>query len=648
MCGIAGYQGAREGFEPALLDAMGAAIAHRGPDDDGAWWAEGVGLAHRRLSILDTSAAGHQPMASADSRHHIVYNGEIYNFRALRRELAARGHRFRSHSDTEVILALYAEEGLAMLGRLDGIFALALWDAPARRLLLARDGLGVKPLYYSELPGGGLVFASELKALLCCPQLPRTLDKVALHHHLAFLWAPAPRTMLEGVRKLEPGAALVVEDGRVRGRLCFYELPSPRVTARRPRAELAAAVREEVAAAVERQLVSDVPVGAFLSGGLDSSAVVAMMARAGVSDLRCYSIGFGEPDLDGAPADLPFARQVARHVPGVRLCELRVDPTMIDHLERTLYHLDEPQADPAPINTLLIAKAAREDGIKVLLSGTGGDDVFSGYRRHQALALERLFRRIPAPLRHRLARWARGLPPRTAWRRRAGKLLANLDLTPGDRLLAQFLWSSEPLRRSLYTDALAAELRDVDTLAPLRATLAALDGVDAPLERALRLELRHFLADHNLNYTDKAAMAEGVEVRVPLLDRALVELAATIPPEEKLRGGVAKAIFKTAMEPVLPRAIITRPKTGFGAPVRGWIRGRLRERVDDLLSPSALRDRGLFNPDAVTRLIAADRDGQLDGAYLIFALLCVELWLRMFLDDARPPFPRVTLDRIEL
>lgn len=684
MCGIAGFQGA---FPRALLDAMNGCLAHRGPDGAGmvAFGApgtpQGVGLAHRRLAILDLSDEGLQPMgttcgacgthtAHGDGMHDglaLVFNGEIYNFRELRASLVAAGHVFRSKTDTEVLLHLWSARGHAMLHELNGIFAFALYDGRARGrpagveqgdVFLARDALGVKPLYLAETPAG-VTFASELKALLPTPGLSRTLDLHALHETLAFLWTPAPRTMLRDVRKLEPGHALVLRDGGVARRWEWYRPPltiPPADSAMLDEAPdaVAAQVRRAVFEAVERQLVADVPVGAFLSGGLDSSAVVAGMRHASSgSGTRpvAYTIGFGEgEDIDGAAPDLPYARRVARHL-DVELRELQVAPTMVDELERLLWLLDEPQADPAPINALLISEQARRDGVPVLLSGAGGDDIFSGYRRHRALGAERLWQWAPGPLRGAAARLARGaavgrgaLGGGAPLVRRAVKAFSYADLPSDDRLVSYFWWSPDSLRRPLYAPEVAHALRDADAAVPLRASLHAMPPSREPLDRMLHLEMRHFLADHNLNYTDKTGMAAGVEVRVPLLDLELVALAARIPPALKQRGAEGKWIFKRAMEPDLPRDVIYRPKTGFGAPLRRWLRQELRGHVEELLSPDVLRARGLFDPAGVAHLVALDRAGAVDGSYTIFAMMCMELWCRLFVDgspaSATPTNPR--------
>lgn len=613
---------------------MNQMLAHRGPDDSGQWLdqAAGVGLANRRLAIIDLSPQGAQPMTNEDGSLRLVYNGEIYNYRELRQELLAKGHRFRSETDTEVILNLYAEMGEGLFSRLNGIFALALWDARRNQLLVARDGMGVKPLYYSQTKSG-ILFASELKALRLCPQVSTEIDPLTVHYHLAYLWAPAPNTMLKDVRKLPPGHAMIIRGGQVVREWQHYDLPYNGQRLSGGEVEIAAELRSKLEQAVSRQMVSDVPVGAMFSGGLDSSTVVAMMRRSR-PDLRprCYTIGFeGAEDLDGTPQDLPYARRVARAL-DVELVPITVGPDIIGHLDRMLHHLDEPQADPAPINALLIAEQARRDGIKVLLSGTGGDDIFSGYRRHWAIKMERTWGWLPLAIRRGLAIWANQGSGQGVRQRRLHRVLSYADQPPEDRLISYFYWSSEQTRRALYSPDLSQELDGVDTAAPLRASLGNIPAERDRLQRMLYLEGKHFLPDHNLNYLDKTGMAAGVEIRVPLLDLELINFAVGIPPEMKYRGVTSKYILKKAMAPLLPREAIYRPKTGFGAPLRRWLNRELREMLEEVLSARALENRGLFDPQAVRNLITLNQQGKVDAAYTIFALLCLELWCRRFVD----------------
>jgi asparagine synthase (glutamine-hydrolysing) len=627
MCGIAGFSGT---FEPSLLEGMSRRVAHRGPDDAGIYFDEmsKLGLAHRRLSIIDLSAFGHQPLWDSTRQAVIVFNGEIYNYRELRRELIASGHMFNGHSDTEVLVNLYLSDGPAMLTRLNGIYAFAIWDVREQTLFLARDGLGVKPLYFAETPKGFL-FASELKALLEEPSLDRTLDQEAIRHYLTYLWAPAPRTMLRAAKKLEPGNALLVRNGRLVRQWRYYDLPYNQPVQPLSVADAAAAVAESVRTAVARQMVSDVPVGAFLSGGLDSSAIAAFARDlTGNGRLQCFTIGFHDTAArrDGIVEDLPYARRVASHL-GVDLHTVYVGPEMIERLEQMIYHLDEPQADPASLHVLYISQLARDHGIKVLLSGAGGDDIFTGYRRHVALSQERFWTWLPAWTRRTLAGMVRHAPTGHVLARRFRRAFEYAGLENDARLASYFYWTAPQTVRALCTQA-APE----GALEPMLASLGVLPRDTHPLNRMLYLEGRHFLADHNLNYTDKMSMAAGVEVRVPLLDRELVALAARLPVGLKQYGHVSKWIFKKAMEPYLPREVIYRPKTGFGVPLRRWLRQELKPLVTDVLSDASLRRRGLFDPAYTRSLVEADMAGRLDATYTIFSMICIELWCRVFLD----------------
>jgi asparagine synthase (glutamine-hydrolysing) len=642
MCGIAGYSGR---FDPALLRAMADRIAHRGPDDEGFWSdaTNAVGLAHRRLSIIDLSPRGHNPLWDVKRRAAIVYNGELYNYRELRAELVAQGFAFASDTDTEVILNLYLRDGVDMLPKLNGMFAFAIWDVERRRLFVARDGIGVKPLYWTKTRDG-VLFASELKALLCEPGVARELDPAAVASHVMYLWAPSPLTMLRDVKKLPPGHAFVARAGEIERLWRWYDLPFAQPIASMSDEQAIEAVRAQLQESVRKQLVADVPVGAFLSGGVDSSSVVAMARRAAPdASLRCFTIGFdeSEPQPEGMNEDLGYARLVAKHL-GAPLEVITVRSGMIDQLETMLYHLDEPQADPAPINTLFIAQLARAHGIKVLLSGSGGDDIFTGYRRHFAVQQEPLWSWLPRPARGGLRALSQHVRPRSELRRRVAKAFRYADRSGDERIASYFYWLDPAQADALYTQRLRWQLFADDFHDPLTRALGDLPPGVPPLNRMLYLDGRFFLADHNLNYADKIPMAAGVEVRVPLLDPDLVALAARLPLNQKQRGGTGKWVLRKAMEPFLPPEVMTRRKAGFGAPLRHWMRNDLRPLVDDVLSDSALARRGLFDARAVHALIAADRAGRVDAAYTLFAVMCIELWSRIFLDRGgeRPALAR--------
>ena len=630
MCGIAGFTG---DFEEPLLERMSAAMSHRGPDDAGTWFdaQARVGLAHRRLSIIDLSERGHQPMWDATNTVATIYNGEIYNFRELRRELVKDGYAFHSDCDTEVLLNLYLRDGEKMVERLNGIFAFAIFDTRDGSLFLARDQLGVKPLYYAQTPRG-LVFASELKSLLQESSVDRSIDRQAVRNHLLFLWCPSPMTMLRSVRKLAPGHAMRVRNARVEREWRFYDIPFDQSFVDWPPFDAIVQVRKYLNRAVDRQLVADVPVGAFLSGGLDSSSVVAIaQRRLRERRLQCFTIGFTEKEaaIEGMAEDLPYAKRVADHL-GVDLHTIWVGSEMVEDLPRMIFHLDEPQADPAPINALYITRLAREHGIKVLLSGAGGDDVFTGYRRHYALNLERYWSWLPDASRRGMRNLSRRITPTSELRRRIAKALRYADLEGDARIQSYFHW----IPPEVIEPTLADPSPEGDD--PVSSALASLPPEVPPLNRMLYLEGKFFLADHNLNYVDKVSMANGVEVRVPFLDPELVALAARLPLHYKQRGRIGKWVLRKAVAPYLPQDVIYRRKTGFGAPLRHWLRGDLRPMVDDILSERSIRERGIFEPRATAALIDMNDRQQIDGAYSIFSMMCIELWCRMFIDRPTP------------
>ena len=576
-------------------------------------------------------------MVSEDGQVVLALNGEIYNYRELRAELVSKGYLFRGQSDTEVLLNLYLDVGEALLPRLNGIFAFAIWDCRFGSLLLARDGLGVKPLYYAE-SRTGLAFASEIKALPAPASRPQSLDHRALLRYLSYLWCPGAGTPLKAVRKLQPGEALRVRQGKIEKSWSWYCLPAVRsVPSALGFAQALSGSVDYLRQAVHRQMVADVPVGAFLSGGLDSSAIVNFAKQLN-PELQCFTIQLSQQsESEGFVDDLPYARMAARHL-GVSLEVVRVDSAqMAAGLEAMVWQLDEPLADPAALNLFHICQVARQQGIKVLLSGTGGDDLFSGYRRHLALENEKYWCWLPRPLRVQLHALTGHLPAIHPLTRRLRKAFSGAHLEGDARLVHYFRWIERADLQALFSPAFRAALGNVRAEDPMLEFLAGLPSNTPALERMLALEQRFFLTDHNLTYTDKMSMAMGVEVRVPFLDPDLVEFAAQIPPRFKQRGRQGKWILKKAMEPYLPKDLIYRPKSGFGAPLRRWLQVELRDWLADSLSVERLQRRGLFDPQAVQHLIAANAEGRIDASYTLLSLACIEIWCKYFLDGAPSP-----------
>lgn len=634
MCGISGFQGS---FDPVLLGRMNDIIAHRGPDDCGIYYdpSSEVGLAHRRLSIIDLSPLGSQPMWDWTGTVAIVFNGEIYNFQDLRGTLVSQGYRFRSRTDTEVLLNLYLRDGSSMLEKLNGIFAFAIFDRRDRSLFLGRDGVGVKPLYYSEA-SKGFIFSSELKVLLAEPSIPREICAEAVHSYVTYLWCPSPRTMLKAVKKLEPGWALKVRNGRVERRWQFYELPYTDTPASVDLDEAIECLQARLKASVKRQLISDAPLGAFLSGGLDSSSIVAMAREFTDSSFSCFAIVTRNAQREGFVDDSAFARVAAQHL-DVRLHTIEADAVAPTDLPAMVYHLDEPQADPAALLVAYISQLARDHGVKVLLSGAGGDDILCGYRRHRALLLEKYWSWLPVRVRRVVREATEKLPVSRPLLRRVRKAFEYADRSENERILGYFQWIAASRTRLLY----GPHLRDLATSSSpssngLLASLEKLPKTLPPISRLLFLDAKHFLTDHNLNYTDKMSMAHGVEVRVPFLDPDLMSFVASLPPDFKQRGSVGKWILRRAMKPFLHSSILARPKTGFMVPIRSWFQKPIPDFLSDLLSAATLSKHMLFDSAEVQRLLDMSSRGMIDAAYPLLAVACVELWLKTFVD---PPTP---------
>ena len=661
MCGISGLVNCGS---PETLARMTNVQTHRGPDDSGLWqrrFPDGgsIGLGSRRLAILDLSADGHMPMSNEDGTVWITYNGEIYNFVDLRRELEAKSNapRFRSHTDTEVVLRLYEEYGpdrlQDCLNRLQGMFALAICDlrGTSPKLFLARDHFGIKPLYYWE-SGGKLAFASEIKALLEVPGIEARMNMEALDQYLTFLWVPDPLTMFEGIRKLPAGHYAVWEQGKFRIEQ-YWDLTFPPAhhCFERNEADLANEIRERFCASVEQQMVSDVPIGAFLSAGLDSSSIVAAMARK--QPVRTYTITFpekyrvGETTMDDPAVPQRLARKL-----GCEHHEIVVEPDVVSLLPNLTWHMDEPTADPAIITAYLVCREARKQAT-VLLSGVGGDEIFAGYRKHVAHAWAEEYRRAPGFARSAAERTLLGLPSLRGTRmkgsvRLAKKMARSAALSPAEAFIRNCTYLDAQQKADLYAKELPLLARGNPNSDERH--LAAFEKVKHAnfLNQMLYLDTKIFMTTLNLTYNDKMSMASSVEVRVPFLDRELAEFVAwNVRPESKLKGKwrpVTKHIFREAMRSMLPEEVLRQPKAGFAAPVDYWLAHDLRPLVDDLLSESQVRRRGLFRPEVVRNYIDEHRRGADDWSMQIWQLLTLEIWMQLFLDGGAKAFAQRQID----
>lgn len=637
MCGIAGIYDFRERrpVDESVLARMTDTLVHRGPDGRGLHVEPGLGLGHRRLSIIDLEG-GVQPMATPDGKLHVTYNGEIYNFRELRQELEASGARFRTRCDTEVILHAWRQWGEGCVERFNGMFAFALWDRTAQVLFLARDPLGIKPLHYAVLADGRLLFASELKALLAYPGLPRRLNAQAVEDYFTFGYVPDPRTILEGVDKLPPGHLLAFGRGQSAPRIRRYwdvvftgDL--------RDEAAIPEELVERLRGAVKAQMISDVPLGAFLSGGVDSSAVVAMMAEGAGAPITTCSIAFAERAFDESKyAGLVAGRYGTRHHVD------RVDADMAEHLDRIAASYDEPFADSSSVPTHEVCRLARTH-VKVALSGDGGDENFAGYRRHRWSAYEERVRAlVPAGMRRPLFSALGQAYPKLDWAPKPLRAKSTLQALARDTVegyLESVAIAPATLRRDLFSAPFRRDLGGYRSLDLFR-NHARRAGTAEPLSVVQYLDLKTYLPGDILTKVDRASMAHSLEVRVPLLDYTFVDWAARIAPSFKLRGREGKYIFKKSLEPFLPGDVLYRPKMGFAVPLAQWLRGPLDGSVGHALS--GLEQSRIFAPGVLRRLVGQHQSGVANHSALLWALLMFESFYRRVLTEE----PRVPLARI--
>jgi len=580
-------------------------------------------------------------MSNEDGSVWVTYNGEFYDFQPLREDLLRRGHVFKSRTDTETIVHAYEEWGLELVHRMDGIYAFALWDKKQRCLHIVRDRFGVKPLYY-VLVGSRLLFSSEIKSLLCDPEVPCEVDQEALVVMANYRYCPEPITLFKGIRKLPPAHTLTITENDLKIQP-YYKLGFIEPDAEEDITTQSDALQDALRRATNRQMIADVEVGFFLSGGIDSSTLLSLArARDDGNRFKTFTIGFRSEDQkgEGQPDDLKYARRVSEMFE----CDHReiiLSPNIIDSLPKVIWHLDEPVADPAAISSYLICEQAKEHGVKVLQSGQGGDEVFCGYPWHLGAHLGLQYRKIPLPVRSGIERMLRLLPATRGGRltgtfRRLRKFSASASLDFEPSLLGFLSYAGAPELRGLFGNSIEAHARG-ELPHKYHSAFLSESKEYHYLNRLLHLDTNTFLPSLNLNYTDKTSMAFGVEVRVPLIDREIVEFMAIRSTDLKINGRNCKVLLKKAMEGVIPNDLIYRKKAGFGAPIRSWVKHDLREMIEDLLSERQIRNRGFFDPAYVTNLIGRNRSGQEDFNYLIYFLLSFELWCRQFM-DSRPQF----------
>ena len=627
MCGICGQVlfDPEARVDPAELRRMTEAIIHRGPDSDGYYLEDTVGLGMRRLRIIDLET-GEQPIANEDGSLWIVLNGEIYNYVELRPELEARGHVFRTRSDTETILHLYEDYGPKCLEHLNGMYAFAIWDRRRRELFIARDRLGIKPLFYAVQPGGRLIFGSEIKSLLQT-DISREPDYLGLHDYLSLFYVPTPRSAFKEIHKLPPGHWLRCRaDGTVQIER-YWDVPFPTEgtgprSERQPRAAYVEQIRHLLRESVRRQLRSDVPLGVFLSGGLDSTSVVAFMSELLDQPVRTFSIGFQEPSYN----ELPEARLVAQAFE-TEHHELVVEPDLTDLIPKIVLHFDEPFADYSAIPTYLVSQMARQE-VTVVLSGDGGDELFAGYQTHYAYRVARLYRLLPRLLRDRvIAPLVKRLPTstdRVSFDFMAKRFVTGAHL-PFER--GHYWWKvilNEDEKRGLYAADLFHQVQrdSYEVFAPY---FDAVRGAH-PLNQLLYVDTHTFLLDDGLVKVDRMSMAHSLEVRVPLLDHELVEYLAQVPPTLKSSGLNTKSLLRDVVRPLLPPTIVKGKKKGFTPPLPVWLKNDLRDFVQDTLSPARIRDMGLLRPEAVSQILDDHFAGRRDNNRPIWTILCFVLW----------------------
>ena len=629
MCGIAGLKGE---FTSEQLSLLESSLKHRGPDASGRYVTSDndMALIHTRLSIQDISSAGNQPMVSSCKNFVLSYNGEIYNFKKLKAELVKKSYRFYGKSDSEVVLNLFIEYGISFLKMLEGDFAISIWDNKLSKLLIARDRMGVKPLYYYN-SNSTFAFSSEISNLLDIIIDKKDINLKSVKSFLSYLWIPGNNHLISGVKKLPPGSAMWIGKNNCIEQISWTKLPHINQNYKTLNKNQAISnVRENIKKAVHEQLVSDVPVGAFLSGGLDSSSIV-YFAKEKIEDFQCFTINTNNTIENGVEDDLPYAIKVAKHL-NVNLNIVDFDLKNIERDLNLITKLNgEPISDLSILNSYYICRDAREKGIKVLLSGTGGDDIFSGYRRHSIAKVDSLIDYIPRPIKNAIKYSNKILDNRNILFRYMNKIASGVNYTDNERIVNYYRWLDNDIIIHLFKKEFREEINQSFDNDPIVKFIKQRNETST-LSKMLAIEQKFFLADHNLIYTDRTSMANGVEVRVPFLHESLVDLAATLPDNFKLNRFKTKWIFRKAMEGRLPHDIIYRKKTGFGAPVRIWIKNEFRELIRDLLSHESVQKRGIFDSKKIQKILQDNESGKIEASYTIMALLGLEIWFRNFIN----------------
>ena len=627
MCGIAGFVNKKSsGVDRALLEKMNAAIAHRGPDDDGFFVDENAALGMRRLSIIDV-AGGHQPIHNHDKTKWIVFNGEIYNFQEVREDLEKRGHVFYTRSDTETVIHLYDEFGESGVDRLRGMFAFAIWDTIEKTLFLARDRIGKKPLLYSHRSNGDLIFGSEFQALLQHPDVSREVDQEAIDSYLSYLCVPAPLTAFKSIRKLEPGHWLRWKNGAVETKRYWQPDFSKKIKIGEDEAieETTRLLRE----ATTMRLISEVPLGAFLSGGVDSSVVVALMAEASSTPVKTFSIGFEEEDF----SELKYARRVAEHV-GAEYNEFIVRPNALDVLPVLVDHYGEPYADSSSIPTYYVAKETRKH-VTVALNGDGGDESFAGYERYAAMKLAERYQRIPSFIRKPFIEKTLALLPSSELKRSrirdAKRFVRAAELSKTDRYFRWVTAFDQPAKKEIYTDEFASSVSGLRASRILDQWFSKANG-SGILDASLLTDQMTYLPNDLLVKVDIATMANSLEARSPFLDHKVIEFAASLPAGMKMSGLQTKSLLKKVAARLVPREVIYRRKMGFGVPIGKWFRGEMKDFVRQVLLSDRAMGRGIIKPEVLKRYVDEHVNAERDHSFQLWAFLMLELWYQRFID----------------